>query len=168
MTSIIKVDQIQTAAGGVPTAGDLGLNTTGTVLQTVTFNDTTAASQYLNTTTYAATTLSATITPKFANSKIYINMSFSIGWDDSDNGFVIGRLYRDNSVALAERFIGKDLPNGGHQNATANIAYTDSPNTTSPVVYTLYGGSTAAALDFRYAHYESLQSNSLILQEIAG
>jgi hypothetical protein len=33
MTSIIKVDQIQTAAGGVPTAGDLGLNTTGTVLE---------------------------------------------------------------------------------------------------------------------------------------
>ena len=33
MTSIIKVDQIQTAAGGVPTAGDLGLNTTGTILE---------------------------------------------------------------------------------------------------------------------------------------
>ena len=33
MTSIIKVDQIQTAAGGVPTAGDLGLNVTGSVLQ---------------------------------------------------------------------------------------------------------------------------------------
>ena len=33
MTSIIKVDQIQTAAGNVPTAGDLGINTTGTVLE---------------------------------------------------------------------------------------------------------------------------------------
>ena len=33
MTSIIKVDQIQTAAGGTPTAGDLGLNVTGSVLQ---------------------------------------------------------------------------------------------------------------------------------------
>lgn len=33
MTSIIKVDQIQTAAGGVPTAGDLGIDTTGTVLE---------------------------------------------------------------------------------------------------------------------------------------
>lgn len=35
MTSIIKVDQIQNAAGGVPTAGDLGINTTGTVLEQV-------------------------------------------------------------------------------------------------------------------------------------
>lgn len=33
MTSIIKVDQIQTAAGGIPTAGDLGIDTTGTVLE---------------------------------------------------------------------------------------------------------------------------------------
>jgi len=40
MTSIIKVDQIQNAAGGVPTAGDLGINTTGTVLQVVqTYNE---------------------------------------------------------------------------------------------------------------------------------
>jgi hypothetical protein len=33
MTSIIKVDQIQTAAGGVPTASDLGIDTAGTVLE---------------------------------------------------------------------------------------------------------------------------------------
>ena len=34
MTSIIKVDQIQNAAGSVPTAGDLGLDITGSVLAT--------------------------------------------------------------------------------------------------------------------------------------
>jgi len=33
MTSILKVDTLQTAAGGVPTAGDLGLNTDGTILE---------------------------------------------------------------------------------------------------------------------------------------
>ena len=32
MASIIKVDTIQTAAGGTPTAADLGLNTTGSVV----------------------------------------------------------------------------------------------------------------------------------------
>lgn len=31
MTSIIKVDTLQTAAGGVPTAADLGINTSGTL-----------------------------------------------------------------------------------------------------------------------------------------
>ena len=33
MTSIIKVDQIQLANGSTPTAADLGINTTGSVLQ---------------------------------------------------------------------------------------------------------------------------------------
>jgi len=33
MSSIIKVDTIQNAAGGTPTAGDLGLNITGSVIQ---------------------------------------------------------------------------------------------------------------------------------------
>jgi hypothetical protein len=36
MTSIIKVDQIQTAAGAAPTAAGLGLNVSGSVLQVVT------------------------------------------------------------------------------------------------------------------------------------
>ena len=33
MTGILKVDQIQLANGNTPTASDLGLNTTGSVLQ---------------------------------------------------------------------------------------------------------------------------------------
>jgi hypothetical protein len=38
MTSIIKVDQIQTAAGGTPTAADLGLNVSGSVVKMSNFN----------------------------------------------------------------------------------------------------------------------------------
>ena len=34
MTSIIKVDQIQTAAGATPTASDLGINSTSTSMPT--------------------------------------------------------------------------------------------------------------------------------------
>ena len=41
MTSIIKVDQIQTAAGATPTAGGLGINTTGTVLKVSHFTNNT-------------------------------------------------------------------------------------------------------------------------------
>jgi hypothetical protein len=44
MTSIIKVDQIQTAAGATPTAGDLGINTTGTVLKVSHFTNNTNTS----------------------------------------------------------------------------------------------------------------------------
>ena len=41
MTSIIKVDQIQTAAGATPTAADLGINTTGSVLKVSHFTNNT-------------------------------------------------------------------------------------------------------------------------------
>jgi hypothetical protein len=37
----LKVDTIQTAAGGVPTASDLGINVAGSVLQVVTYTDST-------------------------------------------------------------------------------------------------------------------------------
>ena len=69
MTSIIKVDQIQTAAGATPTASDLGINTTGTVLQTVTHL---TDDQTLTTSTTWADVggSSVSFTPKFANSKI--------------------------------------------------------------------------------------------------
>ena len=38
MTSIIKVDQIQTAAGSTPTAADLGVNISGSLLQVVEYH----------------------------------------------------------------------------------------------------------------------------------
>ena len=40
MTSILKVSTIQNTAGGAPTAADLGLNITGSVLQVQSFNQT--------------------------------------------------------------------------------------------------------------------------------
>jgi len=67
MSSIIKVDTIQTAAGGVPTAGDLGLNITGTVLQVVNSNFT---NQYSSTVfdTWVDFGLNASVTPVKTNS----------------------------------------------------------------------------------------------------
>ena len=54
MTSIIKVDQIQTASGSTPTATDLGINTTGTVLQVVS-GITQSQTQNSSTNTYTET-----------------------------------------------------------------------------------------------------------------
>ena len=67
MTSIIKVDQIQTAAGGVPTAGDLGLNTSGNVVAV--YNSiSTLQNQTISTAGLVNIAgLSITMTPKNAN-----------------------------------------------------------------------------------------------------
>ena len=103
MTSIIKVDQIQTAAGSTPTAADLGINTTGSVIQTVTHL---TGDQTLTTsTTWSdAANSSVSFTPKFANSKIIFSYTptyfVSQGWAackirlmDSTSNSVIGNEY---------------------------------------------------------------------------
>ena len=76
MTSIIKVDQIQNAAGGVPTASDLGLNVSRSVLQSVTTEVTSSVSNTtITTTSLAAASLTAgSITVKDANSVILVTL----------------------------------------------------------------------------------------------
>jgi hypothetical protein len=77
MTSIIKVDQIQTLAGTAPTAADLGINVTGTTLQTVqhSWNTTTTveSSTYID-----AAGSSFSFTPKSASSTLLISGSMAI------------------------------------------------------------------------------------------
>jgi hypothetical protein len=69
MTSIIKVDTIQTSAGGTPTASSLGIGGTGKIGQVV--SSTTSTSQYFNyITSYADIGLSVSITPTSTSSKI--------------------------------------------------------------------------------------------------
>jgi len=96
MTSIIKVDQIQNAAGGVPTASDLGINTTGTVLEQVsgwcdgrtvggvTFPNVTAF-QTVNSTSYTTVTGSnISYTPPVGTTTVLYH--FSMNYYGSTNG----------------------------------------------------------------------------------
>ena len=76
MASILKVDQIQTAAGGTPTAADLGINTSGNVLQVVTA---TSESAGATTSTSFVSYMSANITPSSTSSKILlIHLTFAL------------------------------------------------------------------------------------------
>ena len=85
MTSIIKVDQIQTLAGTAPTAADLGINVTGTTLQTVqhSWNTTTTveSSTYID-----AADSSFSFTPKSASSTLLISGSILIQMFKSTSG----------------------------------------------------------------------------------
>ena len=94
MTSIIKVDTLQKANGGTPTAADLGINTTGTVLQVgsgvFTGHMSIGSSAYTN-----VTDLSVTLTPKSTNSKFILCPSLSISCDYFSMGF---RILRDSNI----------------------------------------------------------------------
>ena len=76
MTSTLKVDQIQLADGSTPTAGDVGLNVTGTVLQSVTTEVTSSVpNTTISTTSLAAASLTAgSITVKDASSTLLVTL----------------------------------------------------------------------------------------------
>jgi len=129
MSSIIKVDTIQTAAGGVPTAGDLGLNTTGTVLQvqsTVLTSASTASAD-----AWVDTGLSITLTPKSTNSKFILCPSVT----GSVSYFSWGiRLVRDGTA------ITETLADASGTRTRATLSHNDyiSPNTTNSNQYQMH------------------------------
>ena len=77
MTSIIKVDQIQTASGATPTAADLGINTAGTVLQvkSTTLTNRHSISGYGDVDVGADIGLNVIITPKSSSSQFLITVN---------------------------------------------------------------------------------------------
>ena len=134
MTSILKVDTIQTAAGGTPTAADLGLNVSGSVLQVVNYKTNT---QYTSTSSTFADmpNFSASITPKSASSTILLLARVSVRHSGYNYGIV---RWKRNGTTL-------DYPNLNHETGIGTtsadirllnpyIIY-DNPATTSAVTY---------------------------------
>lgn len=105
MSSILKVDTIQTTAGAAPTAKDLGLNTAGTVIQTVD-SSSTAVVTTSSSGTWVDSGDTITITPKFATSKLHILVyaaGETYGAANQGNGYRImngSTILYDNEYAL--------------------------------------------------------------------
>lgn len=145
MSSIIKVDQIQLANGSTPTAGDLGLNTTGSVLQVVSTIKTDVAST-TSSSFVDVTGLSLSITPKSASSKIFLmcNMGHFANSYSDGNKRAHMRFTRDGSaICVGDAGTGDEVTLtvcarseiGTWHQFPASASYLDSPNTTSEVTY---------------------------------
>ena len=139
MSSIIKVDAIQKADGTIPTAGDLGLNTTGSMLQVKTG----VHSSELNATvgSWVDTGLSLSITPSSTSSKIlalYVVQFRIQGSGSADPGLGF-RLLRGSTVieTAGTSYDNYTYTNGGyidHRGSDTEF-FLDSPATTSAVTY---------------------------------
>jgi hypothetical protein len=105
----------------------------GKVLQVVYGSTTTQTAN--NTSTYADTTLSASITPSSATSKVLVLVSQNGLSKDTNNTGVMLRLLRGATSIL--QFVGSAGFNGGNtrQDVAASCAYLDSPSTTSSTTY---------------------------------
>lgn len=145
MSSIIKVDQIQLANGSTPTASDLGLDVSGTVLQVVqTVKRDTWSYTATNTWGYISG-LSATITPKSTSSKILISVSLSQG--EGSDAFPFYMLTRNQTDIDISDYISpgrRSMFTGVRTQASSrdqylispvNFTYLDSPSSTSALTY---------------------------------
>ena len=169
MASIIKVDTIQTAAGGTPTAADLGLNTSGTVLQVVQHTDDTEYS--VNSSSYAQGPQTGNITLSSASNKVLVTIKCVM--QASRGSTIVGgraTIYR-GSVASGTRVHSGTEPQYYAQDAGTEVyhfvqlQYLDSPNSTS-VSYSLgfnrHPSSGIARIKGNF------HTTTIIVQEIAG
>ena len=92
MSSILKVDTIQTTAGAAPTATDLGLNTVGTVVQVGhTYNHQVSAHQSIASTSLVGAGVTCVITPKSIGNKFIFNWTVSMAYGQTGT-YVAGAM----------------------------------------------------------------------------
>ena len=139
MASKLRVDHIE-PTGGVPTGGGGGITQ---VLQGSTNNRVETSSQ-----TFVTTNLTATITPKFTTSKVFIMVSGDCNTNADDNSMFI-TIYRSIGGATATN-IGdatygfmNAMSYSDRLHSAVCINYLDSPSTTSSVAYTVYVRKTS-------------------------
>ena len=171
MTSILKVDSIQTSTGKPI------LNSSGSVLQ-IQSAVSTAASSITGTSYADIPNMTATITPTSTSSKILVQVSFgALGCESVGHGCLM-KLYRDSTE------IGQGTGGDSHnvflniyQGAT-NIydsvqhMFVDSPSSTSALVYKMTWAMTGTGqtwyMNRRGIDNYARMSSTFLLTEIAG
>lgn len=160
MSSIIKVDQIQLSDGSTPTAGDLGLNTSGTIVQTVVESSNTTGTS--TSTSKVSDGLTASITPTSLDNYFLIycfsGCSVAGGYAYFDLRQIVG-----STTIVAEAPWGS-FSGSPQQLNSFTIVGKFQPTTLTQHTFALYGSVTSGGT--RYIHYSS--TPRIIVQEIAG
>lgn len=179
MSSILKVDTIQTAAGGTPTAADLGLNVSGSVLQVVSATKTDTFSSSTANVFTDISGLNVSITPTSTSSKIMVFVSVQ-GVNGGTNAYF--RLVRnstavgvgDTSGSRSSVSSSNVFPDNANSMKGSSFQFLDSPSTTSATTYkvqfitdgnTTYINRTPNDVD---ALYTGRSQSTITLMEIAG
>ena len=172
MSSELRVDKI-IPTGGIPTGGG------GGVIQVVSF--TTQTKTVINSgTTFVDTGVTATITPKFATSKILIlahhSVTFSNFAGNGDTGGWSLRLLRGSTVIKNGSGNGSDhyisVPSESSYivfNDPDFMQHFDSPNTTSAVTYKTQANESNSEINIQINGNDSFNvDSSMILMEVSA
>jgi len=171
MTSILKVDSIQTAAGKPI------LNSSGSVLQ-IQSSVSTAASSITGTSYADIPSMTATITPSAASSKILIQVSFgALGSSGTSHGCFMKLLRGSTEIGQGvsgdshNLFMNNYLPATNSYWAVSHM-FVDSPNSTSAIVYKMQWAMSGSGETFymnrRGIDNYARMSSTFLLTEIAG
>ena len=178
--SILKVDTINEKTSGN------GVAIPGHVIQVVSSEKTDTSSTSTTVPTFTDTGLSCTITPKFNNSKILVQVNIGLGI--SQSVFNTMRVVRNiaggsfSMISAADSASNRtaahacvyDLDNQGMV-YMQDFIHLDSPATTSAVIYKAQFGTSGGATvylnrstrDNNSAAYDIRTSSRIVLQEIA-
>lgn len=136
----------------------------GNVLQVVNSQYSTQTGN--NTSTFADTGLSASITPKFSTSKILVCATISSLYKDTNNTYIELRLLRGSTaISNMELYGAMTVSGASNDSASSTLDYLDSPNTTSSTTYKVQFRS-ANNIGFCFVHTAGSVS-SITLMEIA-
>ena len=151
---------------GSVTAAKMGANgtwaPTGAVIQVVSANNTLNVTS-LTSTSYITLGLTASITPKFSSSKIYVMATFSGTQDNGSNDQAYIAVYRNSTNVKNDCLAMYDHP-GGNVGFSFPISYYDSPATTSATSYTIYARVSSSSSQFR----PIANTDTIVLMEIAA
>jgi len=154
MTSILKVDQIQTTAGAAPTAKDLGFSD-GSVVQ---FQTTVSTGQVLvSSSTYATLSgLSITFTPKHSTSYLYIMFSSHVFIQQSGGNWQAAdmKIFKNGTAISTDGPYGIGANHAGANDRFMDYIYKDTvhvPASTAAATYDVRGAApTISANNFQF------------------
>ncbi len=172
MSSILKVDTIQTTAGAAPTAGSLGF-AAGAVLQTVIADTNSTINTNNGSDTEVSTSLRASITPASTSNKVLIFLTYHVVTNSgSTHNAVFVKRSADSGSSFSN--LSNYLSNTGneiHRNAHSSGEFgqhtqviLDSPSSTSSLMYSLFFRTNGGNLRIN----DNGAGTRIILQEISG
>jgi hypothetical protein len=153
--STLEVKAIQ-----APTGFDLQMPA-GAILQVVNAN--TSNSVVLSSTTYTDTGLTATITPKFASSKILVMATVAIN-HGNDEGCGIKLIRNSTTLYTSDNPYTYIYAVGGDSYNRGSIYELDSPSTTSSTTYKIQ----FSAYDNKQIKANHGARSEIVLMEVAG
>jgi len=189
MTSVLKVDNIQTSSGATAKAKDVGLNDAGTILQVKsTLWQTRTSKSYTAQTRTVVDELAVTITPRDANSRFMIFVRASGEWNGTNYHDTLYGIDRSGTAinegtytsTTASGISMNQRSYGGTDNDstpdTTCFQTVDSPATTSAITYKVSVWQAQGYSKFWNGTVNSSASNvsnetpssEIIVMEIAG